>query len=154
MVGNSKRVHHVVWCVEPESLPRVRDLWQEGLGVDLHEVDLPEHGVVVLISWAGGVEVIAPVHAEGALADAARAFLAEHGEGVFSVVYAVDDVDAAVERVLAIGGELVFRDDITPEQFEERQVGGPGAPPQLLRQALFAPIAGMRLCLQEGGPVA
>jgi methylmalonyl-CoA/ethylmalonyl-CoA epimerase len=150
MVAASNRVHHVVWCIRPESLDRVRELWR-ALDVELQEVDLPEHGVVILISWSGGLEIMCPVHATGALGDSARAFLAEHGEGVYSVVFSVDDVDHAVDQLLGIGGTLEFRDDITAEQFDEREVGGAGAPAEVLRQAVFSPIAGIRLCLQQEG---
>jgi hypothetical protein len=146
------RVHHVVWCIRPESLERVRQLWQGALGITLTDVDLPDLGVLVLVSWEGGLEIMAPTYAEGALADMARAFLAEHGEGVFSVVFDVPDIDDAVEGMQAIGAALVFRDDITPDEFEEREIAGAGTdtpPRQLVRQALFDSVAGIRLCLQQ-----
>jgi hypothetical protein len=146
------RVHHVVWCVQPESLERVRRLWQGALGVTLTDVDLPDLGVLVLVSWEGGLEIMAPTYPTGALAEMARTFLAEHGEGVFSVVFDVADIDDAVAGMQAIGAALVFRDDITPDEFEAREIAGAGTdtpPRQLVRQALFGEVAGIRLCLQQ-----
>jgi hypothetical protein len=145
-------VHHVVWCVHPESLERVRAMWQDALGITLVDVDLPELGCLVLVSWEGGLEIMAPTYPEGQLADLARQFLAEKGEGVFSVVFNVPDLDDAVAGMQALGAALVYREDITPDQFEDREIAGAGTDTptrQLVRQAVFGEIAGHRLCLQE-----
>ena len=42
-------VHHVVWCIRPENLARVRELWERAIGLPLEELDLPELGLRVLI---------------------------------------------------------------------------------------------------------
>ena len=152
MADGVRTVHHVVWCVQPESLERVRQLWQQALGVTLVDVDLPDLGVLVLVSWEGGLEVMAPTYPSGTLADMARQFLAEKGEGVFSVVFNVPDLDDAVAGMQAIGAALTYREDITPDEFEDREIAGAGTDTpvrQLVRQAIFDEIAGHRLCLQE-----
>jgi hypothetical protein len=143
-------IHHVVWCIEPQSLGRVRELWEGALGLPLQEVDLPELGVVILISWAGGIEIMSPVHPTGELAAMARAFLAERGEGVFSVVFNVADIDGAVDKVGALGGSLLFRDEIPAAEFDDREIAGDGpATRHDIRQALFDEFSGLRLCLQQ-----
>jgi hypothetical protein len=122
------------------------------LGIPLTDVDLPELGVVVLVSWEGGLEIMSPVHETGTHAEQSRQFLAEKGEGVFSVVFNVPDLDAAIAGMEGMGGEVVYREDITPDEFEDREIAGEGTDTpvrQLIRQAVFAEIAGIRLCAQE-----
>lgn len=154
MPEQSNRVHHVVWCVRPESLERVRRYWQQAVGLPLHDLDLPELGIHVLISWEGGVEVMSPVYATGSVADAAHAFLAAHGEGVYCVVFDVADLADVAARIAGQGGRLVFEETIRPDEVEERELTAPGSPgPFAIRQALFDPICGMRICLQQVVPV-
>lgn len=142
------RVHHVVWCVEPESRDRVRMLCEDALGLELQDLDLPELGIRVLIAWEAGIEIMSPTYAEGKLADAAREFLAERGEGVFSVVYNVADIDDASAKLKSLGATLQFAEDIAAEEFDDRQVSTDSAP-IALRQALFDDVCGMRICLQQ-----
>ena len=151
MSNDVNTVHHVCWCVHPESLDRVRQMWA-ALGIPLTDVDLPDLGVVVLVSWEGGLEIMSPIYETGTLAEQSRQFLAEKGEGVFSVVFNVPDLDAAISGVTGLGGEVVYREDITPDEFEDREIAGEGTDTpvrQLVRQAVFGEIAGIRLCAQE-----
>src|SRR5689334_19917987 len=122
------------------------------LGIPLTDVDLPDLGVVVLVSWEGGLEIMSLIYEQGTLADQSRQFLAEKGEGVFSVVFNVPDLDSAIKGVTGLGGEVVYREDITPDEFEDREIAGEGSDTpvrQLVRQAVFGEIAGIRLCAQE-----
>ncbi len=41
-LADGRGVHHVVWCVRAESLPRVKAFWEGVIGVPLDELDLPE----------------------------------------------------------------------------------------------------------------
>ena len=71
---------------------------------------------------------------------------------MFSVVFNVPDLDAAIAGMKGMGGEVVYREDITPDEFEEREIAGEGTDTpvrQLIRQAVFGEIAGIRLCAQE-----
>ena len=150
MAEKTNCVHHVVWCIRPESIEPVRRFWREAVGLPLQDLDLPELGLHVLISWEGGVEIMAPVHETGTLVDSARRFLATHGEGVYSVVFNVADLEGAVARIARQGGRLVFEETIRPEQVDERELTGSGSQePFAIKQALFDPIFGMRICLQE-----
>ena len=149
MAGKTSSVHHVVWCVRPESLERVRAFWQQQVGIALHDLDLPDLGIHVLISWEGGVEVISPVHATGALVAPVREFLATQGEGVYCVVFDVASLDDVVARLSAAGVRKIFEETITPDEVEERRLVAPGSPRFALRQAAFDEICGLRICLQE-----
>jgi methylmalonyl-CoA/ethylmalonyl-CoA epimerase len=150
MAEKTNCVHHVVWCIRPESIEPVRRFWREAVGLPLQDLDLPELGLHVLISWEGGVEIMAPVHETGSLVDSARSFLATHGEGVYSVVFNVADLEGAAARIARQGGRLVFEETIRPEQVDERELTGSGSQePFAIKQALFDPIFGMRICLQE-----
>jgi len=148
------RVHHVVWCVRPESLPRARRFFEEAIGLPLHDLDLPELGIHVLISWPGGIEVIAPVYAQGLLVEAAQGFLATHGEGVYTVVFDVASLDDVVARIARQGGRKAFEETITPEEVDARGLAEGAAQRFAIRQAAFDPICGISLCLQELTPAA
>lgn len=141
-------VHHVVWCVRPESIERVRTLCEEALGLEMQDLDLPELGLHVLIAWEAGIEIMSPTYAEGTLADTAREFLDRRGEGVYSVVYNVADIDDASARLTGLGATLLFAEDIAAEEFDDRQVSTESAPVGV-RQALFDDVCGMRICLQQ-----
>jgi 4-hydroxyphenylpyruvate dioxygenase-like putative hemolysin len=143
----SNGVHHVVWCVEPENLDRVRVFWEQAIGLSLDELDLPELGLRVLISWSGGVEIMSPIYASGEMAEAARRFLDERGEGVYSVVCNVSGIEDVITTLTERGGRLLFRETISPEAVEARGLSE-GEPFSIL-QAGFDDDCGMRICLQE-----
>lgn len=140
-------VHHVVWCVAPENLDRVRAFWERVVGIPLEAIDLPELGLRVLISWEGGIEIMTPAYPSGTMAEAARHFLAERGEGVYSVVYGVRDIESVIEAFGAKGGQLLFRDTIDADAVEARALSD-GERFSIL-QAGFDDYCGMRICLQE-----
>ena len=150
MSGETDRstgVHHVVWCIEPENLERVRAFWEQVIGVPLEDLDLPDLGLRILISWEGGVEIMTPAYAKGAMADAARAFLAERGEGVYSVVYGVRNIEDVAASFTDHGGRLLFREAIPKDAVAARKLS-PGDRFSIL-QAGFDDHCGMRICLQE-----
>lgn len=146
--AEGRGVHHVVWCVRPESWTSVRAFWEGTIGIVLDELDLPELGLKVLISWHGGVEIMTPAYATGMMVEPARRFLAERGEGVYAVVYDVRGIEGVVASFTERGGRLLFRETITPEQVAERGISGPGERFSIL-QAGFDDHCGMRICLQE-----
>jgi hypothetical protein len=143
----TRGVHHVVWCIQPENLGRVRAFWEETIGVPLDDIDLPELGLRVLISWKGGIEIMSPAHPTGLMVEAARAFLETRGEGVYAVVYGIRDIESVVASFGARGGRLLFRETITPDEVDERKLSD-GDRFSIL-QAGFDDYCGMRICLQE-----
>jgi 4-hydroxyphenylpyruvate dioxygenase-like putative hemolysin len=150
MPNTANCVHHVVWCVKPESLPRVRAYCEEGLGLPMQDLDLPDLGIHVLISWEGGIEIMAPTYAEGTLVVSANDFLESRGEGVYSVVFNVGNLEDAIRKLEAQGAKLVFAEDIAAEDIEDRNLSSdPDDDGMAVRQALFDDVCGMRICLQE-----
>ena len=146
-IEGGKGVHHVVWCVRPESFPRVRDFWEGVVGVPLDELNLPELGLKVLISWHGGVEIMTPAYATGVMVEAAQQFLTSRGEGVYAVVYNVRGIEGVIAQFAARGGQLEFRETITPDEVDARKLSD-GDRFSIL-QAGFDDYCGMRICLQE-----
>ncbi len=144
-------VHHVAWCVWPEHMEQARAYWEEAIGLPpLEDLELPELGLRVLVSWDGGVEIMCPTDGDRPMAAVARRFLQERGEGVFSVVYNVADIGEAMARIRAQGGKLVFEETIPAHAVDDRNLAtDPAAERFSIRQALFEDICGMRVCLQE-----
>lgn len=148
--GGGRGVHHVVWCVWPESWPAVRAFWEKVIGVPLDELDLPDLGLKVLVSWHGGVEVMTPAYETGTMSDAARRFLVERGEGVYAVVYDVRNIEEVVSSFTAHGGRLLFRKPISADEVDERKLSD-GERFSILH-AGFDDHLGMRIVLQEVVP--
>jgi hypothetical protein len=143
MAYPKNRVSHVVWCVKPENFDAARDFWAGALGVRFDEIELPpETGLRVVYAPDNGVEIITP-SSDPPPADIAR-FL-ENGEGVYTVVYSVPDVEASAQsthdhgipviRALSYTGLLPW--DLTYETLEER---------------VLEPTWGMRITLGEIEP--
>lgn len=149
-LSDGRGVHHVVWCVEPGSWKAVRAFWEETMGVPLDELDLPELGLKILISWHGGVEIMTPAYSTGPMALAASDFLATRGEGVYAVVYDVRDIESVVASFAGRGGRLQFRETVPPDAVAERGLSD-GKRFSIL-QAGFDDFHGMRICLQEQLP--
>ena len=143
----TKGVHHVVWCVRPENFAQVREFWEGSIGLTLEELDLPELGLKILVSWTGGVEIMTPFYETGGHADAARRFLAERGEGVYTVVVNVDEIEGLVASLTAQGASLLFRDTISRDEVLERKLSD-GAHFSIL-QAGLDDVCGMPICLQQ-----
>ena len=114
------KLHHVVYCVRPENQDRAAAFWRE-LGVTFEEVALPELGLRILLDWSAGIEVISPTEPEGSETARFQAFLAEQGEGVYSVVVRTPSVDGPIDVAAAYGAEVRFQrhsergDDVTDE---------------------------------------
>jgi methylmalonyl-CoA/ethylmalonyl-CoA epimerase len=101
------RLHHVVFCVRPENQDHAVGLWRE-LGLTFYEVDLADLGLRVLIDWQAGIEIISPVASEGEQAAAFTEFLAAHGEGFYSIVMAVSEVDGPAAVAARYGATVAY----------------------------------------------
>jgi predicted enzyme related to lactoylglutathione lyase len=151
-LNRNPRVHHVVWCVTSESLPKLQRYWEEALGVPLAKFDVEAIGISVLMSWEAGVEIIAPL-AGATEPTPFEVFLVDKGESVFSAVYEVDDLDAAVKQAVANGAKVFFEELIEPETLALRVGWGPDQPRVRVRQALLEEFHGASVCLQESREV-
>jgi methylmalonyl-CoA/ethylmalonyl-CoA epimerase len=103
------RVSHVVYCLRPESLDRVTEFFRSALDVELEDASRPELGLRIFVSLASGIELISPAPDLGPTPERFTQFLDEHGEGVYDVVFGVDDLDAASERAERHGASVTHR---------------------------------------------
>lgn len=108
----------------------VRDLevakhrYAEMLGAtfeDAHWTGEP-FGIGVSIAWDAGIELCAPLPGREKTS-AVSAYLERHGEGVMSVFFGVDDVDAAKARGTAAGYGTVHALDYTQQEIDSH-LGG------------------------------
>jgi len=125
------RLHHVVFCVRPENQERAAGLWRE-LGLQFQEVSLEDLGVRVLIDWNAGIEIISPTDTASTKAADFTAFLDERGEGLYSVVMGVSEVDGPAAIAARYGA---------PIQFEQRRTYGSFQ----LDEIMLAPVHGMAI---------
>ena len=136
--GSPMRVHHVVFCLQPENLERASALWTEW-GLAFHELDLDDLGVRVLIDWQSGIELLAPRPDAGPEAAAFVTFLDERGEGVYSVVMGVSEVDGPAAVASRYG---------VPAAYEQRRDHGG----LHLEEIMLAPFHGMPVTLLSTDP--
>jgi len=89
------RLHHVVFCVEPDNQDAAADVWRT-LGLEFVEILLDDVSLRVLLDWTRGIEIISPTTSDATVC-AARAFLNEQGEGIYSVVVRTEAISAATD---------------------------------------------------------
>ncbi|MCC7161079.1 MAG: methylmalonyl-CoA epimerase [Anaerolineae bacterium] len=80
--------------------------FQDALGMELDHVALEEGGktsVAFMPMGDGELELVQPLESESGLAK----FLAKRGEGIHHICFEVDDMDAALARLVAHGAQLI-----------------------------------------------
>ena len=102
------KLHHVVFCVHFDHQEQAADLWR-GLGLTFAEIALPDLGIRVLIDWDAGIELVSPVPGSGEVAAEYTSFLATRGEGFFSVVMAVDEVEGPAAVARRYGAHVAYQ---------------------------------------------
>jgi hypothetical protein len=102
------KVHHVVFCVRHEHQEEAADLWR-ALGLTFSQLELADVGLRVFIDWEAGIEIMAPVPGAGEVAEAYTAFLDTEGEGFFSVVMAVTEVEGPAAVAQRYGANVTYR---------------------------------------------
>lgn len=122
------RLHHVVFCVRPEHQEQAAGLWRE-LGLTFAEVELDDLSLRVLIDWNAGIEIVSPV-GTGEASAPFTTFLDEHGEGLYSVVMGVDEVEGPTALAARYGATVDYR--------QHRQHGG-----LTIDEVSLAPYCGM-----------
>jgi methylmalonyl-CoA/ethylmalonyl-CoA epimerase len=98
------RIDHIGVAVE--DLDAAIALYGEGFEMELaHRETVESQGVeaVLLDVGDGHVELLAPLGPDTAVGK----YLAKNGPGLHHVAYAVDDIDAALERIAATGVQLI-----------------------------------------------
>ncbi len=127
-------LHHVVFCVEPDNQDAAADVWRN-LGFEFVEILLDDVSLRVLLDWTRGIEIVSPTTSDATVC-AARSFLNEQGEGVYSVVVRTEAISAATESMRRCGAELAY--------LQSRSGDG-----YTLEEAQFAPVLGMPITLLE-----
>lgn len=98
------RIDHIGVAVE--DIDAAIELYREGFEMKLaHRETVESQGVeaVLLDVGDGHVELLAPLGPETPVGK----FMAKNGAGLHHVAYAVDDIDAALERIAAAGIQLI-----------------------------------------------
>jgi methylmalonyl-CoA/ethylmalonyl-CoA epimerase len=100
----SPSIHHIAVVVR--DLDAALDLYRNALGLEMSERrQVPEEGVEIafLPAGEGEIELLRPLDEKSGVAR----FLEKHGEGLHHICLAVDDVEAAMERLQAAGAQLL-----------------------------------------------
>ena len=93
------RIDHIISCIEIARTRKARGgSSTELLGIDdWDDVGEGDEGIYILISWGSGIELICPTREVPAF----EKHLAAHGEGFYSLVFGVADLDRATEHITA-----------------------------------------------------
>lgn len=103
------RLHHVVFAVAPERHETVAQMFTE-LGFVFQPAELTELGLRISLAWDRGLELISPIAGSTAsVSDSVKDFLADHGDGVYTVVIQVPGAAAADSVTQRYGAIVRFR---------------------------------------------
>ena len=95
---NRNRIDHVAFLTRPENFDATTKRAADLLGLDYDgPYDFDELGIRICIDWHAGIEFIAPIDPTKATLQAA--FIEEHGEGFFRLVFGVTDLESALNHV-------------------------------------------------------
>jgi methylmalonyl-CoA/ethylmalonyl-CoA epimerase len=98
------RIDHIGVAVE--DIDAAIELYRDSFGMELaHRETVESQGVeaVLLDVGEGHVELLAPLGPDTPVGK----YLAKNGAGLHHVAYAVDDIDAALEKIAAAGIQLI-----------------------------------------------
>jgi methylmalonyl-CoA/ethylmalonyl-CoA epimerase len=98
------RIDHIGVAVE--DIDAAIELYRDSFGMELaHRETVESQGVeaVLLDVGDGHVELLAPLGPDTPVGK----YLAKNGPGLHHVAYAVDDIDAALEKIAAAGVQLI-----------------------------------------------
>ena len=97
-------IHHIAIAVH--DLEAALDFYRDALGLEVTERrEVPEEGIEIafLPAGEGKLELLQPLNEASSVAQ----FLEKRGEGLHHVCLAVQDVEAAMERLRAAGARLL-----------------------------------------------
>jgi methylmalonyl-CoA epimerase len=98
------RIDHIGVAVE--DIDAAIELYRDSFGMELaHRETVESQGVeaVLLDIGDGHVELLAPLGPDTPVGK----YMAKNGAGLHHVAYAVDDIDAALEKIAAAGVQLI-----------------------------------------------
>ncbi|QNI08608.1 hypothetical protein GAN17_21870 [Mycobacterium kubicae] len=106
------QLHHVVFAVEPQRHTTVAEMFTR-LGFAFESLELTEMGLRVHLDWHRGIELISPLPGStAAVAASVQEFLANHGDGVYTVVIRVPQASDAHAVAGQYGATVRFRQHI------------------------------------------
>lgn len=117
-----KGVNRVMIAVH--DIVQAKQLYHDLLGATFMDANWTGEpfGIQVAIAWDAGIELCAPMPGREKNS-AVSEFLATRGEGVMNVFFAVDDGEAAMERVANQGYGCINALDYTQEEIDQN-LGG------------------------------
>lgn len=110
-------VNRVVMAVR--DIDAGRAFYEKLLGCTFHhgnDEEAAAFGVRMLFSWDAGIELIAPIEGAGSYVES---ILAERGEGMIGVVWAVADADAAKAAGAELGVSTFHTLDYSQAQIDD-----------------------------------
>jgi hypothetical protein len=111
MTHEAKRIDHVIFCVEPENLHSAAATFAELLDITFEgPLEAGGGALAIYIDWESGIEIMSPI--DPVRAAEQRAFLDQHGEGVFRICFNFPSRDEALDRATAMGLEVRSRYDV------------------------------------------
>jgi hypothetical protein len=136
---NVGRIDHIILLyASRESQERARQSFTATLGIeDWDEVGEGSEGIYILISWKSGIELICPTREVAAF----QRHLATHGEGFYSLVFGVADLDQAMAHVKQLSGRAPYALGDPPQLVFERF--------DIAREAIVGELGGIRVMLGE-----
>jgi hypothetical protein len=87
------QISHVVYCVRPENFDRVAEYWAKRFDIVFDDISEPRLGLKIRLSLPAGIEIITPDASLGTVVSRVAEFLETNGEGIYSLVYGVPDMD-------------------------------------------------------------
>lgn len=124
---DSKTLHHVAIVVD--DLDKAVGFWRDAMGLPLdktEENDLEEVRIAFLPVGDSEIELLEPTTADSGIAK----YIAKKGAGMHHLCFAVNDIEAAMQRIVDNGAELInetprTRDDGTRYAFvHPKSTGG------------------------------
>lgn len=95
-------VSHVAWISHPENLEAHVAEMERLSGATLTRFEREDMGFAMHISWEAGLEIVAPLEMRTEFNGMLHDWLETRGEGVFSVVFGVRDLERHRARVQAL----------------------------------------------------
>jgi Glyoxalase-like domain len=97
-------VDHVVWVARPENVEASAAQLGALSGIELDGPWVRDDiGLTIYVSWDAGLEIVAPHPEQTAFNQPLHDHLASRGEGMYAIVFGVEDIEAARERARTLG---------------------------------------------------
>ena len=98
-------VSHVAWISRPENFEENATKLARLADAHMVRFERRDMGFAMYISWEAGLEIVAPLEQQTEFNQALYTWLETHGEGVFSVVFGIRELEKHRQRIVALGYE-------------------------------------------------